>query len=86
MFYILTEGAPFLHGRFGQTDGILLEEYEKRYAALADGDSELNEWIPDDLREGFRPILLSLLCLDPARRCPVEELTRNKWLMDRDAH
>jgi hypothetical protein len=87
MFYILTEGGTFVdHQGYGRTDETLLDQYEKQHAALADSDSELNEWIPDDLREASRPILMSLLCLDPARRCSVEELTRNKWLMYGVAH
>jgi hypothetical protein len=86
MFYILTAGAPFVQRGLGQTDESLRDQYEGQYAALADNESELSEWIPDDLREASRPILMSLLCLDPARRGSVEDLTRNKWLMDGYLH
>jgi hypothetical protein len=48
---------------------------------VADPRSELSEQKPSDFREAFRPILLSLLCLDPTRRASVGELTQNKWLL-----
>jgi hypothetical protein len=86
MVYILTDGASFVQPGFGQTHQSLRDQYEEQYAALADDRSELSELIPDDLREGSQPILLSLLCLDPTRRSSVEELTHNKWLMKEDAH
>lgn len=85
MFYILTDGAPFVQRGFGQTDESLRNQCKEQYAALAENGSELSELIPDDLKEGSRPILLSLLCQDPIRRSSVEELTHNTWLMDGDA-
>jgi hypothetical protein len=86
MYFILTDGADFIHtGLGGYTDENLRDECEEQYASLADTGSELSELIPDELREGSRPILLSLLCPDPTRRSSVAELANNKWLMAGDA-
>ena len=86
MYFILTNGADFVYPRLGgTTDEDLRDECEERYAALANDQSELSELIPDELREGSRPILLSLLCPDPTRRSSVAELAHNKWLMAGDA-
>ncbi len=81
LYFILTNGASFLQrGLCGAQ--YRLDQYEEEFAELADDPcGELNEWIPPDLRECFRPVLLSLLCRDPARRASVEELTNNEWLM-----
>ncbi len=82
MYFILTDGAFYANQWLGQTEASLPEDYEEQYAALADERSELSELIPEDLREGARPILLSLLCRDPTCRASVEELTQNRWLMN----
>lgn len=84
MFYILTDGASFVEKGFGPSDESLGSQYEDHYAELADHQSELSQMIPADLREGSQPILLSLLCPDPARRATVKELTHNSWLMSGD--
>lgn len=70
-----------MQSRFKQTDDSLRKQYREQYAALADEQSELSELISEDLREGSRPILLSLLCPDPGHRAPVEQLSHNSWLM-----
>jgi hypothetical protein len=86
MYFILTDGADFLRTGLRTTEEQLRALYEQEYAELVDGRGEVTEWIPDDLREGFRPILLSLLCRDPAHRASVEEIACNKWLIDGGAH
>jgi hypothetical protein len=86
MYFILTDGAQYIHMGLGRyTDEDLRDESERQYAALADDRSEMSEYIPDELREDSRPILLSLLCPDPTRRSSVAELAHNKWLMEGDA-
>jgi hypothetical protein len=85
MYYILTNGEDFLRlwAFFSETsDPSLQTVYERNYAKLADGCAEMTEQIPDDLKEGFRPILLSLLGPDPSQRASVEEITLRKWRMD----
>jgi serine/threonine protein kinase len=90
MYFILTDGDEFLSlwQLFQETSGpsSLLELYERSYTTLANGCAQMTELIPDDLREGFRPILLSLLCRDPSQRASVEEIAGNEWLMDGEAH
>lgn len=81
MFYVLTDGVPFVHRWLGTTDRDLLDQCEEEYAALADDRSELSGLIPADLWEGARPILQSLLCPDPNQRASVNELTHNTWLI-----
>lgn len=81
MFYILTDGVPFVHRWFETTDNDLLDQWEEEYAALADDRSELSALFPTDLWEGVRSILQSLLCPDPSQRASVNELIHNKWLI-----
>ena len=70
-----------MQGAFGRC-AYPLDHYEEQIAALADpGSVEMNEVIPADLRDGFRPILLGLLQSDPSRRSSVRELLENRWLM-----
>ena len=65
----------------GQTDESIRRQYVEQYAALSDAGSEVNELTPDSARERFQPLLLSLLCPDPAHRSSVEELAHSEWLM-----
>jgi hypothetical protein len=58
------------------------DEYEERIASLKDPKCvEMNELIPTELRDGFRPMLLGLLQRDPTHRSSVRELLNNDWFM-----
>ncbi len=81
---MVTDGAFFIYTGPRQTNEDLLRQYKAQWAALADPESEANGMMPDELREGFRPVLLSLLCDDPTRRASVEDLKQNLWLMNED--
>ncbi|KAK3899674.1 kinase-like domain-containing protein [Staphylotrichum tortipilum] len=84
MFFILTHGKFFIYRWLRTAEEDWLNQHRQEYAELSDAGSELCEKIPADLREGFRPILLSLLCPDPARRASVKDIARHQWLIQGD--
>ena len=60
-----------------------LDHYREEMVALENGVyEEMDEFIPAELRDGFRSILLGLLRENPAHRSSVHELLDNDWLMN----
>lgn len=81
IFFILTDGVPFIRTSFGWSE-YALDEYGERIESIKDPECvEMNELIPIELRDGFRPVLLALLQRDPAHRSSVQELLDYDWLM-----
>ena len=62
-----------------------LDHYREEISALENGVyDEMEEFIPAEFRDGFRPVLLGLLKENPAHRSSVHELLQNDWLMKKE--